>query len=63
EDQFSLLEFLVPRCVNLKSITYEDPKFDLEGKLVKSALPSFERLKGVVQTWKQKRNSQISFSA
>jgi uncharacterized protein (UPF0276 family) len=50
-EQFELLEFLVPRCPNLKIVTYEDPKFDLQGNLIQAALPSFERLKARVEKW------------
>lgn len=50
-EQFELLEFLAPRCANLKVVTYEDPKFDLQGNLIPAAKPSFEKLKSTVQKW------------
>lgn len=53
-EQFELLDFLVPRCRNLRIITYEDPKFDLHGNLIEIAQPSLKKLKENVQKWKNK---------
>jgi uncharacterized protein (UPF0276 family) len=61
-EQFELLDFLVPRCPNLKLITYEDPKFDLQGELITAAQPSLKKLKESVELWKQRKNSPTSFS-
>ena len=61
-EQFELMDFLIPRCPNLKVVTYEDPKFDLQGNLVKPAVPSYLQLKERVQQWKQKKNLQTSCS-
>jgi uncharacterized protein (UPF0276 family) len=62
DDQFEILDFLVPRCPNLKVVTYEDPKFDLQGNLILAAKPSFEKLKETVDQWKRKKNLQTSSS-
>jgi uncharacterized protein (UPF0276 family) len=43
-EQLELLSLLVPRCPNVRAITYEDPKFDRAGVLAPQARPSLERL-------------------
>lgn len=50
-EQFEMLEFLVPRCSRLKTITYEDPKFDNLGNLIEKSRPSFAALKEAVKKW------------
>jgi uncharacterized protein (UPF0276 family) len=51
DEQLVLLERLLPLCPNLKAITYEDPKFDGEGKLVPRSTTGFSALRGIVESW------------
>lgn len=62
-EQFEILNFLIPRCTNLKIVTYEDPKFDLQGNLIAQALPSLQKLKETAKQWTSKVNSPIYSSA
>jgi uncharacterized protein (UPF0276 family) len=50
-EQVELLARLVPMCPNLRAITYEDPRFDREGALVRKAIPNFERLREAAMGW------------
>ncbi len=54
--QFELLDFLLARCPHLKVVTYEDPKFDLQGNLVAVSQPSFDQLKERFHQWKRNKN-------
>jgi uncharacterized protein len=58
-EQFELLDFLVPRCGNLKVITYEDPKFDLQGNLISAAKPSFQKLRERTRQWQSNKDLPI----
>jgi uncharacterized protein (UPF0276 family) len=51
DEQLVLLERLLPLCPNLKAITYEDPKFDEQGKLVPRSTAGFGALREVVSAW------------
>jgi len=51
EEQLELLSRLVPLCPNLRAITYEDPKFDDDGVLIRKAVPNYERLRGAAARW------------
>ncbi len=51
DEQLELLARLLPRCPNLKAITYEDPKFDARGCLVPTSAPNFERLRACAKAW------------
>lgn len=53
KEQLSLLDYLIPRCPNLKAITYEDPKFTKEGILIPKAVDGFEFLKARVSTFRE----------
>jgi len=50
-EQIELLKRLIPRCPRLAAITYEDPKFDAEGRLAPDTTASFERLREAVFGW------------
>jgi uncharacterized protein (UPF0276 family) len=50
-EQLELLARLVPRCPNLRAITYEDPKFDEDGVMIPAAVAGFERLVELVDGW------------
>jgi uncharacterized protein (UPF0276 family) len=51
DEQLELLARLVPRCPNLRAITYEDPKFDERGVLTREAVPGFDRLTQMTTRW------------
>jgi len=51
DEQLVLLERLLPLCPNLKAITYEDPKFDGEGRLVPRSTTGFAALRDIVHSW------------
>jgi uncharacterized protein (UPF0276 family) len=51
DEQLELLRRLLPLCPQLAAITYEDPKFDAEGRLVDETVASFERLRLIVDPW------------
>lgn len=51
DEQLTILQRLIPRCPNLRAVTYEDPKFDREGTPTKRSLPNFERLVAVTDAW------------
>jgi uncharacterized protein (UPF0276 family) len=51
DEQFLLLEHLLPLCPNLRVVTYEDPKFDRDGALVPETTQSFERLRAITTRW------------
>jgi uncharacterized protein len=51
DEQIDLLAYLLPRCPNLKAITYEDPKYTDDGILVPKSQPNFLRMKELVEQW------------
>jgi uncharacterized protein (UPF0276 family) len=51
DEQIELLKRLIPLCPNLKAITYEDPKFDLQGRLIEKSQRNYLILKEIVQKW------------
>jgi len=51
DEQIELLEQLLPRCPNLRVITYEDPKFDEAGELIAKSRRNFERLAAIAGDW------------
>jgi uncharacterized protein (UPF0276 family) len=51
DEQLDMLEALLPRCPNLRVITYEDPRFLDDGSLVHKALRNAERLRGIAAAW------------
>jgi uncharacterized protein len=51
DEQLELLTRLLPLCPNLRAITYEDPKFDDEGAMIRKAAPNFLRLKEIAARW------------
>lgn len=51
DEQFLLLERLLPLCPNLRVVTYEDPKFDCTGALLPETTRSFERLRAITTRW------------
>jgi uncharacterized protein len=53
EEQVTLLKLLVERCPNLKGITYEDPKFKEDGRLIEKGEDSLSAIKSIVCDWFQ----------
>jgi len=53
DQQINLLDTLLPQCKNLKTVTYEDPKFHSNGNLIEKSIPNYQRLKSIVENWKQ----------
>jgi uncharacterized protein (UPF0276 family) len=51
DEQLELLARLVPRCPNLRAVTYEDPAFDDDGALVPAARAGFARLAAMATEW------------
>ena len=51
-EQLALTEWLLPRCPNLRAITYEDPKYDAEGVILPKAQRNYLRLRTITETWK-----------
>jgi uncharacterized protein (UPF0276 family) len=51
DEQFLLLERLLPLCPNLRAVTYEDPRFDEAGVLIPANQPSWRRLLETVAPW------------
>ena len=51
DEQLELLQLLLARCPNLRAITYEDPRFDAGGNLLRKTVPSFERLRRIADRW------------
>ena len=45
------LAALLPRCPELRVVTYEDPRFDDDGTLIRQARPGFARLQHLVTEW------------
>lgn len=54
DEQIDLLSYFLENCPNLKAITYEDPKYDMTGKLILKSRHNYARLKNSVQQWKEK---------
>jgi uncharacterized protein len=50
-EQLELLARLLPRCPNLRAITYEDPKFDDHGALIPASCAGFAQLSEMVTRW------------
>jgi uncharacterized protein len=49
--QLELLRRLLPRCPNLRLVTYEDPRFTAAGSLLPAALPGVAALRAAVEAW------------
>ena len=51
EEQFELLARVLPLCRNLRAITFEDPKWDGDGRMLASNRASHARLAAMVDRW------------
>jgi uncharacterized protein (UPF0276 family) len=56
DEQLHLLSILLEKCPNLRAITYEDPRYDGQGALIKRALPGWEALQELVAQWQPKQS-------
>lgn len=52
DEQLELTEYLLPRCPNLLGVTYEDPMFRDDGRLVEKSRRNYGRLKALVEAWR-----------
>ncbi|MFV8755243.1 DUF692 family multinuclear iron-containing protein [Nannocystaceae bacterium ST9] len=51
DEQFELLERLLPRCPGLRVVTYEDPALAEDGSLAPECRASQARLRAIVEAW------------
>jgi uncharacterized protein (UPF0276 family) len=51
DEQLVLLERMLPRCPNVRAITYEDPAIEPSGELAARCRPSFDRLRAIASAW------------
>jgi uncharacterized protein (UPF0276 family) len=52
DEQFELLEQLLPRCPALQVVTYEDPGLADDGELASECRSSHARLRAIVESWR-----------
>ena len=52
DEQLELTEYLLPRCPNLLGVTYEDPMFRDDGRLVEKSRRNYGQLKTLVSAWR-----------
>ncbi len=57
DEQLLLLERLLPRCPELRAVTFEDPRLEADGALEPASLRSWQRLVEMVEPWTT-RNSR-----
>ena len=50
-EQIELLGRLLPRCPNLRAVTFEDPRLDGAGALLPSSADSWRRLREATREW------------
>ena len=55
DEQFTLLDRLLPLCPNARAVTFEDPRLDDDGALAADNLPSWQRLVEVMDPWTRAR--------
>lgn len=58
DEQLELTEYLLPRCPNLLGVTYEDPMFRDDGRLVEKSRRNYGRLKALVSAWRDGSTAQ-----
>lgn len=54
DEQIELCARLLQRCPQLIAVTYEDPRYDSEGTLIRKSLPNLARLREAVAVWAQR---------
>lgn len=57
DEQLELLQRLLPLCPNVRAVTYEDPKPDVDGALRSRAAAPFERLRRCVELWRNEHSA------
>jgi uncharacterized protein len=57
DEQLELTEYLLPRCPNLLGVTYEDPMYREDGRLVDKSVANYDRLKTLVGAWHKERTA------
>jgi uncharacterized protein len=55
DEQIELTAYLLPRCPNLLGVTYEDPMYRHDGRLVEKSLPNYERLSALAGAWQREQ--------
>ncbi|MER6913587.1 DUF692 family multinuclear iron-containing protein [Streptomyces sp. NPDC000594] len=53
DEQLELTEYLLPRCPGLLAISYEDPMFREDGRLVERSRRNYERLRALAGAWRK----------
>jgi uncharacterized protein (UPF0276 family) len=53
DEQLELTEYLLPRCPNLLGVTYEDPMYRDDGRLVEKSRRNYGRLKALAGSWRR----------
>jgi uncharacterized protein len=51
DEQIELTEYLLPRCPNLLGVSYEDPMYRDDGRLVDKSVANYTRLRSLVGGW------------
>lgn len=51
DEQLELTEYLLARCPNLLGVSYEDPMYRDDGRLVERSRPNYGRLREIVAAW------------
>lgn len=51
DEQIELTEYLLPRCPNLLGVSYEDPMYREDGRLVDKSVANYARLRTLVGAW------------
>jgi uncharacterized protein len=51
DEQIALLEHLLARCPHARAVTYEDPQFDDDGRLIPKSVRNFKRLADITAEW------------
>jgi uncharacterized protein (UPF0276 family) len=52
-EQIELTAYLLPRCPNLLGVTYEDPMYRDDGRLVEKSLANYGRLSALAGAWQR----------
>ncbi|MGC0422502.1 DUF692 family multinuclear iron-containing protein [Embleya sp. AB8] len=53
DEQLELTEYLLARCPNLLGVSYEDPMYREDGRLVERSRRNYERLRDVAGGWRR----------
>ncbi|GLF94915.1 multinuclear nonheme iron-dependent oxidase [Streptomyces yaizuensis] len=53
DEQLELTEYLLPRCPDLVAVSYEDPMFRDDGRLVERSRRNYERLRALAGAWRK----------